>query len=309
MESTAAQKKTLLVTGPNGFIGRNLLGDIQTKFPSWRLKVISRHPVSGIDDCLDFESFRLGKCEKSFFAGVTHLVHLAGVAHRFNQLKEEELNSVNIDFLKEVLAQLDPSTLQKVVFLSSYSVTLLKKGIELDTKIYGLTKQRAESVLRDWYSSTSQKCELVILRPAMVYGRGAPGNFDRVLRALRLPVLLPFGGLDFDRCFIHVRNLTSAIVAVINAPIDPGIYQWDISDPWVETFNGFVRDLNIAISGKAKILSLSLPTLKWTLALVGKRELFNKLVLTFQIDVNPFCEKYHWQPVLGFKERFEDLRG
>ena len=300
--------KTVLVTGPNGFIGRQLILDLKKQHPDWKIKVISRNPVEGVSGFLSFEDFCLGKFEDSYFDDINHLVHLAALAHRFSTISIEDLKTVNIDFLTKVLSQLKMGVIEKIVFMSSYSVSLLERNIVLDTVDYAITKQKGELLLRSWFESNLKRCEIVILRPAMVYGCGAPGNFERLLGLLKKPLPLPFGGFKFPRSFIHVKNLTSAVVSVLEAPLHRGLWVWDIADPWRETFIGFVEDLKRTISGQSKLINFPVSLFGIGLKLIGKHNLSQKMTLSFEIDSKVFAQQYKWDPPVKFEQRFEELR-
>jgi len=298
--------KTVLITGPNGFIGRQLILDFKNQYPDWKIKVISRNPVEGVSGFLSFEDFCLGKFEDSYFEDINYLVHLAALAHRFSNINIEDLKTVNIDFLTKLLSQLKTGAIEKIVFMSSYSVSLLEKRIVLDTVDYAITKQQGERFLEGWFESNSKNCEVIILRPAMVYGSGAPGNFDRLIWLLKKPFPLPFGSLHFPRSFIHVKNLTSAVLAALETPVRSGVYRWDIADPWRETFSGFVTGLNSAISGRAKMFNFPVSLLGIILRSLGKYKLFKKITLSFEIDNKSFVQRYHWTPAIKFEHRFKD---
>lgn len=301
------QPKTVLITGPNGFIGRNLIREVREVLPNWGIKVISRGSVLGINQFLDYQQFRDGKFVRSFFNDVTHFVHLAGIAHCFGEPNLKELKSVNTDFIEEILIVLNPEIIEKIVFVSSFSVSLLEKKIVLDTKQYAVSKQEGETVLKKFCETALPNVEVVILRPVMVYGREAPGNFDKLLRMLRLSVPKPLGAFNFPRAFIHVKNLTSAIVTILKADFKSGFSLWEISDPWSDNFAEFVKSLNLAVSGKGTIVFVPVGMIKWILCLLGKKKLFEKLVLSFEVDNTPFIQRYLWKPKITRTERFKDL--
>lgn len=309
MNSTSSATKTVLVTGPNGFIGQQLIHDLREQLPDWNIKIISRKPVEEIDGFLEFERFFAGDFDTSFFGDITHVIHLAGLAHRFKNVDSRELERVNVGFLQKLLFHLNSKLLEKLIFMSSYSVTLLEQSIVMDTAQYAVTKQNAELLLKDWYQKTSKLFEVIILRPTMVYGRGAPGNFERLQKLLKIPIPLPFGNLDRRRSFIHVRNLSSAMLSLLKAPRQAGIAVWELSDPWSETFIGFIQDLNKAIDGKAIIFKFPICLLRYGLSLLGKADLFRKLTLSFHIDVGPFIKQFNWSNVVSFESRFDDLEG
>jgi UDP-glucose 4-epimerase len=53
---------------------------------------------------------------------------------------------------------------------------------------------------------------ITIIRPPLVYGAGAKGNFKLLLRAVRRGFPLPFGSIRNRRAFLAVDNLGSFIV-------------------------------------------------------------------------------------------------
>ncbi|NBX68192.1 MAG: NAD-dependent epimerase/dehydratase family protein [Proteobacteria bacterium] len=309
MNTNPNSTKTVLVTGANGFIGRQLISDLANQIPGFSIKVISRKSILNLDSVLDFDRFINNDFKPSFFSDVTHVIHLAGVAHRFNNIDSTELERINVGYLQKLMFNLNLNSLEKLIFMSSYSVSLIEQSIVMDTAQYAVTKQNAELLLKDWYQKTSKLFEVIILRPTMVYGRGAPGNFERLQKLLKIPIPLPFGNLDRRRSFIHVRNLSSAMLSLLKAPRQAGIAVWELSDPWSETFIGFIQDLNKAIDGKAIIFKFPICLLRYGLSLLGKADLFRKLTLSFHIDVGPFIKQFNWSNVVSFESRFDDLEG
>ena len=54
--------------------------------------------------------------------------------------------------------------------------------------------------------SHDNRFDIVIVRPPLVYGPNAPGNFGRLVRLLSLGVPLPLGGINNVRSFIGLDN-------------------------------------------------------------------------------------------------------
>lgn len=302
------QHKVVLITGANGFIGSQLLADTKNRFPHWKIKAISRSPVPRADSWLSFQEFKKGAFPPSFFSDVNHFVHLAAIAHRKADYDSHELESVNIGFLDEILEHLNSIQLEKVVFLSSLAVSLLEKNVVLDTVAYAKAKAKAEQHLKWFAQKRLGATEIVILRPPMVYGKDAPGNFESLVRLLALPVPLPFKSLRSPRTSIHLKNLTAAIQSILESPLQSGTTTFEISDPWKESLNQFISDLQKAVSGKAKLIPFPPSVLSFLFRIIGKGSVYEKLALETNIDNSAFLSRYSWTPPIRFEARFDDLR-
>lgn len=64
--------------------------------------------------------------------------------------------------------------------------------------------------------------ELVVLRPPLVYGPGAPGRFALLLRLLRGGWPLPAAGLPAGRSVIFIDNLLDATELALEHPAAAG---------------------------------------------------------------------------------------
>jgi UDP-glucose 4-epimerase len=83
---------------------------------------------------------------------------------------------------------------------------------------YTRSKFQAEEWL---YAQGDSRIELVVVRPPLVHGPGASGNFARLMRITDTNWPLPFKGLRAERSMIGVRNLCDLLVAMVLAPRVP----------------------------------------------------------------------------------------
>lgn len=260
--------KKILITGAGGFVGSNLTKYLASS--GYSLKIISRSPNS-LGDVLIFDDFINGKYDKSFFNDIGVVIHLASVAHNFNIPSMAELDEVNQNFTQKLLKALNNEALEKFIYLSSIAVSLLERKIVIDTYQYGISKQKAENLLISSFKDYNLKAQLVILRPPLIYGKNAPGNFFKLLNILKKPLPLPFGSLHSRRSFLFIGNLLSAIKGVIDSK---SLLKWqiyEISDPWIETMSTFMRAFKEAMKAPAVILPMPKFLLKALLTLVGKK--------------------------------------
>ncbi|MCK6450201.1 MAG: NAD-dependent epimerase/dehydratase family protein [Alphaproteobacteria bacterium] len=87
------------------------------------------------------------------------------------------------------------------------------------TDAYGRSKAEAEAALA---GVAGDRLETVILRPPLVYGPGARGNFPALLRLSDSPWPLPLGGIDNRRSLLALDNLVDAILRAIEHPAAAG---------------------------------------------------------------------------------------
>lgn len=83
---------------------------------------------------------------------------------------------------------------------------------EFPTTLYGKTKLLGDRNLLQLNDSSFQ---VAIIRPPMVYGFGAPGNFRRLSRLISQIPILPFGNNVNRRSIIYIENLVCALEKII----------------------------------------------------------------------------------------------
>ncbi len=145
--------KTILVTGADGFIGRNLIDELK-KVPDTTILTFGRR---------DSKASLRDKVTQSDV-----IYHLASV---MRPTDESEFQTVNIDLTKDILSYIhDAKTSPIFVFTSSVHV-------EFDTN-YGRSKLAAEEAVIEYSSLTKNKA--VIYRLPNVFGRWAKPNYSVV---------------------------------------------------------------------------------------------------------------------------------
>jgi nucleoside-diphosphate-sugar epimerase len=228
----------VLITGATGFIGRATvarLGELDAD-----ISVASRRPEGGAvpprshlieGDGTDAAAWR------SAVAGVTAVIHLAGRAHVLKDRATdplEEFRRVNVRMSTALGRAAIDAGVRRFVFVSSIGVLgerteagrpFSERSLPAPVAPYAVPKLEAEEALQALTSGTGT--ELVIVRPPLVHGPGAPGNFARLLRLVSRGWPLPLGGLTNLRSFIGVRNLAAVLATAalredaLAAPIVP----------------------------------------------------------------------------------------
>ena len=295
-------KKNILITGSNGFIGKHVVKAF-TADNDINLILLSRLfnpelPFSQI--VADLESIT----EKEIEYDINTVIHLAGIAHN----SSVESNSAD-DFFKEVntnatlnLARvLSRKGLKRFVFISSIGVNgsstaipFLESSTPYPHTNYALSKYEAEEGLKAL--SKELGFELVIVRPPLVYGASAPGNFGSLAQIVAKVPILPFGLTKNFRSFISVDNLADFISLCVVHPNAAG-----------ETFlvsdgeDVSTKDLTDAIAkglGK-RVFQLPVPVnLMLFVSRVLRKEKFAvQLLGNLQVDISKAKRLLGWVPV------------
>jgi nucleoside-diphosphate-sugar epimerase len=212
--------RRVLVTGATGFIGRKLTTALAKR--GFGVRAAARDPsgiiaVSEVERVAMPDLVRTGDWS-SLLDGVTHVVHLAGIAHAPGALPDDVYARINAEAVGE-LAEQARCRIGRFVFMSSVRA---QAGLAADhaiteadepepTDAYGRSKLAAERLL------AASGVGYTVLRPAVVYGKGVKGNIGSLATLAKSPMPLPFGGLDNRRSLLALDNLVSAVSHVLDA--------------------------------------------------------------------------------------------
>lgn len=204
---------TVLVTGATGFIGRRFIR------PGERALVRRPSGVNNevIGDLLDPGSLARA-CE-----GVENVYHCAGEAEASSVADERHLRQVNVEGTRNLLQAAGRAGVRRFVYLSSVKAIAEPGDVCADddwpgvpTTPYGQSKRAAEEAVLD--AGAKFGMHVVVLRLAMVYGRGSRGNLWRLARLLRhgwFPCLPATGN---RRSLVHVQDVVEAMRLVAVRP-------------------------------------------------------------------------------------------
>lgn len=194
------------ITGGRGFIGRSLVRALEVRGIARRVLVGDVLDPAGVQDLVD---------------GARVVVHLAGYVHRATRTKEQrrECWRVNVDGTANIVAacERDPAR-PFVIFVSSTSVYAASElpleevsACSPETP-YGESKLEAERVVLAAVARGA--IQATVLRPAMVFGPGAPGNLATLIKMVRHRVVLEVDGGVQRKSLVPVEKLVDAILAV-----------------------------------------------------------------------------------------------
>ncbi|MDR2650026.1 MAG: NAD-dependent epimerase/dehydratase family protein [Clostridiales bacterium] len=169
------------------------------------------------------------KCEtKSLRAGLPELlgydtvIHCAALVHS----KEKDPDSfyrVNTKLTADLAEKAKSAGVRRFIFMSSiavYGVSGSLRGTavidahtpENPVTLYGKSKLMAENELR---GMADRHFSVYILRLPMVYGEGAPGNYARLCRLVKIAPVFP--DVSNARSMISVENLRHYVISLVES--------------------------------------------------------------------------------------------
>lgn len=220
----------VLITGATGFVGRALVADLARR--GWRVVAVARNPRACTWPPNVATRFMPDLSRPADLGPLldraTHVVHLAGIAHATRALPEAHYTAVNTEGATLLARAARAAGVRRFVLLSSVRAqsgpsaagVLTEADAARPTDSYGRSKLAAEHAIAETLAGSAT--EWVVLRPVLVYGRGAKGNMGTLARLAQMPVPLPLAGLEGRRSLLGQANLASAVAHVLTAPAAAG---------------------------------------------------------------------------------------
>ena len=99
------------------------------------------------------------------------------------------------------------------------------------TSAYGISKSQAERIHRNWQTAAPGR-KLVIVRPAVVFGRGEGGNFTRLAASMKRGIFVYAGRRDTIKACCYVEELVQSILYMRDLGLDSVTYNGAYPDAY-----------------------------------------------------------------------------
>lgn len=304
--SAQVQPRHVLVTGSTGFVGRNLVSKLAMR--GHRVTALTRPGQLG-PDTRGVSTWQVNDLAEagqasSRMAGVETIVHCAARVHLLHETSANPLAAfrrVNVDGTLAVARCAAAAGVKRFVNFSTIGVNGSRTSAApfraddppAPRTPYAQSKWESEQALDELAGRTGM--EVVHVRPPMVYGAHAPGNFALLSRAVRSGVPLPVGSLGQMRSFVGIGNLCDLVQHVVErhaACSGPLL----VSDGQDLSTAEFVRKMVHALRSRTVLLPVPEPVLRMLAALVGRGEQVEKMAVRLVIDLRPTIAALGWRP-------------
>ncbi len=295
----------ILVTGATGFVGKVLCAELIQH--GYEVVAAMRTACAKPKN---YEQVMVGSIDGSTkwteaLSKVDVVIHLAARVHVMSESAENslaEFRIVNVEGTLRLAQEAVNAGVKRFIFISSIGVngnsTVFGRPFSVNDKpkpisTYAISKFEAEQGLIKLSENTCM--ESVIIRPPLVYGFGAPGNFKQLLHALKRQIPLPLGAINNKRSFVYVENLVSLILRCIDHPAAAN-QLFLVSDGDDLSTTELLSKCAVALDVKATLLPIPQSWLEAVAKLVGKKEMAQRLCGNLQVDISKACQLLEWTP-------------
>jgi len=299
----------VLLTGATGFVGGALLRYLSAAGTCVVAAVRSSGAMRSSERVFEVGDISADTQWASALECITVVVHTAARAHMSQEVSSDplaEYRGVNVEGTLNLARQAAAAGVQRFVFISSIGVngninvrpfTALDAPHPVDP--YAQSKWEAEQGL--WRIQQETGMEVVIIRPPLVYGPEAPGNFGSLVRWIGKGIPLPLGAIHNRRSLVGIDNLVDLIVRCIDHPAAAN-QVFLAGDGCDLSTTELLRLVGDAMGRPARLIPVPAGVLKLCAALFGRKAMAQRLLGSLQVDISQTCETLDWQPPFTVEE-------
>lgn len=302
----------ILITGATGFVGGLLCKRLLAEGYALQGTLLPAEDpallVSGVRPTI-VASLASDTCWDAALAGIVTVIHLAARVHVMDDRCSDplqEFRKVNVAGTLKLGRDAAKAGVRRFVFVSSikangeetpvpYGAGSLPNPVDP----YGISKWEAEQGLRGIAAETGM--ELVVVRPALVYGPGVKGNFLNLLKAVQRGIPLPLASIRNTRSLIYVGNLVDALARCATHPAAAG-KTYLLSDGEDVSTAQLVRKVAAALRVPVRLLAFPPVLIRLAGRVTGKSAAMRRLMGSLAIDSSGIRSELGWRPPFTMEE-------
>jgi nucleoside-diphosphate-sugar epimerase len=307
-------RKKIAVSGANGFLGSALITRLlELNRP---VHAFVRNPIviqNRWQQTVGITSLEQPHDWHDALQSCHAVVHCAARVHVTYESAADslaEFRTANVDLTVALARQAAESGVQRFIFVSTIGVN---GGCTYDKSFtpeddarphnpYAVSKYEAECALLKIAQETG--LSVVVVRPPLIYGPNAPGNFASLIHILRRRWPLPLASaINNRRSFIAIDNLVDLLVTCVDHP-DAANQIFLASDGDDLSTAQLLHQLGKALGLPARLWSMPIGMLKVGACVLGKKELAQRLLGSLQVDISKTRRLLNWTPALGVEQAF-----
>jgi len=301
----------LLVTGATGFLGRAIVQALVGAGHDVLRGARVAPPTAGTNEAwVGYGEVGPDTRWEEALAGVDVVVHLAGLAHLPDETAAtaaDTFQRVNVEGTARLAEAAARAGVRRFVLMSSALVhgqaSPGRPITEADTPApetpYARSKLESELGLEQ--VALASPMHRVILRPPMVYGPGARGNFQRLVKLVRAGVPLPLGAATAPRTFIGIDNLADAVARAIEQPAAAN-QTFLVADAETASTAGLIRLIAAALGRNVWMPHVPTAVFRGVLSATGRQRDFHRLFDPLELDTSLIRARLGWSPPVPMAE-------
>lgn len=214
----SAAPKSAIVFGGSGFIGSRLVRLLHARGTE---RITIADVVAPKDLGFEVGFQHVDVRQPIEIDGTWDVAYNFSAVHRTPGHPDREYFETNVAGAINVTNFCRDRDIDTIVFTSSIAVygpkedQLTERSALEPTAAYGKSKLLAEDIHRTWYSDDPRR-RLVVVRPAVIFGEGENGNFDRLRGALRSRRFAYPGRTDTIKACGYVEELVRSMEWIRN---------------------------------------------------------------------------------------------
>jgi nucleoside-diphosphate-sugar epimerase len=289
----------ILITGASGFVGKALKQRLATQ----DLSIVAYNRNNNATVFADHS--------------ITSLIHLAARVHVMNESAADPLSAFRQSNVVETITlarRAVAAGVKRFVYVSSIGVNgdstdknkpFTEQDIVHPHNAYAQSKQEAELALQALARETG--IDVVIVRPPLVYGAGAPGNFGTLLKYLSKGLPLPLGAVHNQRSMVYVGNLVDFLILCAQPERSTlaANETFLISDGQDVSTTFLLKALAKAKGKPSWLIPIPASWLGFALKCIGKSNMEQRLLGDLQIDSSKARKLLGWKPPFTVEQGLE----
>ena len=298
-------RPTVLLTGASGFVGGHVAPALTRE--GWVVRRAVRRPSRGDDEIL-IGSIGPKTDWQGAVAGVDTVIHLAARVYRQDEnLEADRYRKVNTEGTLHLARCAADAGVRHFIFVSSALVHGRRNDgrapiCEDDLLTPGGAYAQSKAAAEDGLKAMAQDCDMsiTVIRPPLIYGAGAKGNFNRLIRAVKLGLPLPFAAIRNRRAVLSVENLVSFILQRLrNAEGKYDVFL--LADDEQVSTPEFVRRIAKAAGTTARLFPMPAVVLSTALRFGRQMDAHDSLIGSLELDVSKAAAT-GWRPQISLDE-------
>jgi nucleoside-diphosphate-sugar epimerase len=210
-------QENAVIFGGSGFIGMHLLRLLKKENLFSSVTSVDLAEPSEKLPGVHYEIFDIRKVIPNHFANEASVIFNLTALRTFPGHSDEEYFATNLGTTERILELARSAGSKKIVFTSTMSVYATGEEPKTEasplspSNAYGQSKVKAEELHQAWLSESNSR-NLVICRPAVIFGYRDNGNFTRLANALRQKYFVYVGRKDTIKSAGYVGDLAATFL-------------------------------------------------------------------------------------------------